>query len=248
MSPVKTPRAPRTRNGVIALHAQVRDQILDGRLGPGAAMSQVELAQVLGVSRTPLREVLRMLQEEGLVQAETNRRMRVARFDAADLDADYACRILLETLALDLTVPKLTPADGQRLAQLRDAMSDATDEGDVAAWFSIHAEFHALLTGGANSSLAKELRTFADRSIRYIRVVQRNEPGSWQLPGDREHLAIVEAVTALDIRRARAVLGEHLARTALRVLADLAPSYEPVAVRAALLGVGRGSGGGHEHP
>ncbi len=224
----------RAREGVGGLHTAVRQWILDGTLEPGASLSQVELSQRLGVSRTPLREVLRMLQEEGLVIAETNLRVRVADFDPETLDADYACRILLESLALDLTVPGLTRADCETLATMLDTMGTAAAGSDVTSWFATHAEFHGILTRGASPALRKEIRTYADRSIRYIRVVQHSEPDAWQAPGDREHRTIVEAITAGDAAQARSVLAHHLARTALRALTDLAPQFEPVAVRRAL--------------
>src|SRR5260370_12478670 len=71
---------------------------------PGTKLSQVTLAAQLGISRTPLREVLRMLQEEGLVEIEPNQRTRVAGLDPQELDDVYASRILLETLALSMTI------------------------------------------------------------------------------------------------------------------------------------------------
>jgi DNA-binding GntR family transcriptional regulator len=235
---VKTPPTDSSGRGVTALHGEVREWILDGTLPPGSTLSQVELSQRLGVSRTPLREVLRMLQEEGLVVAETNQRVRVSGFDPATLDADYACRIMLETLALELTVASFTRPDRDTLRVLLERMTVAAADGATERWFAVHGEFHGMLTCAATPSLAKELRTFADRSIRYIRVVQRSEPSAWQIPGDTEHRAIVDAIGDDDITRARSVLAHHLARTALRALTDLAPSYEPIAVRRALAMVG----------
>lgn len=64
-------------NGVVFLHARLRKMILNGTIPPGSMLSQVKLAETLGVSRIPLREALRMLQEEGLVEAEHNQRARV---------------------------------------------------------------------------------------------------------------------------------------------------------------------------
>src|SRR6266498_5257024 len=69
---------PEVRQAIPALHAYLRQCVLDGTLTPGTKLSQVALADQLGVSRTPLREVLRMLQEEGLVEIEPNQRTRVA--------------------------------------------------------------------------------------------------------------------------------------------------------------------------
>src|ERR1700683_1648317 len=95
---------PEARPGIPHVHAYLRECILDGTLRPGTKLSQVSLAAQLGISRTPLREVLRMLQEEGLVEIEPNQRTRVAGLDPQELDDIYASRILLETLALSMTI------------------------------------------------------------------------------------------------------------------------------------------------
>ncbi len=81
-------------SGAAALHRRLRKLILDGSYPPGTLLSQVEVAEALGVSRTPLREALRMLQEEGLIEAERNQRARIPSFDPQVLDALYASRIL----------------------------------------------------------------------------------------------------------------------------------------------------------
>ena len=76
-------RLPRARQAIPYVHAYLRECILDGTLTPGTKVSQVTLAEQLGISRTPLREVLRMLQEEGLVEIEPNQRTRVSGLDTA---------------------------------------------------------------------------------------------------------------------------------------------------------------------
>jgi len=228
------PDLPDGRGAIPMLHQHLRECVLDGRLAPGQPISQVELAQQLGVSRTPLREALRMLQEEGLVDAETNQRMRVSPFDPSQLDADYACRILLESLAADITAPSLVGAKLDELDGLLEAMESAGAASDTEAWIMHHSTFHGTLTGGANGLLLKQLRSYADRSVRYIRIYRPAEPRAWTASGHDEHVGVVEAVRQRDVAELRSLLATHLARTALRVLADFAPSYEPTAVRRSL--------------
>ena len=91
--------------GTEDVYERVRAAILDGELAPGAVMSQVALAEELGISRTPLREALRMLQSEGLVEGEPNRRVRVAPMTARDLEEVCVMRVTLEAEALRLSVP-----------------------------------------------------------------------------------------------------------------------------------------------
>jgi DNA-binding GntR family transcriptional regulator len=228
------PVLPGGRGAIPLIHQYLRKCILDGRLAPGETVSQVQLAKALGVSRTPVREVMRLLQEEGLVENETNQRSRVAGFDPVQLDSDYACRIMLEALALELTTPMLREGDVARLDDLLARMREAAAINDVDAWLADHAQFHGLLTSGASDVLIKQVNSAADRSIRYIRIIQRSYSQTWTAHGDTEHTAIVDALRDGQWHLARSTLGSHLARTALRVLTDLAPEYEPVAVRHAL--------------
>jgi DNA-binding GntR family transcriptional regulator len=227
---------PEARQAIPALHTYLRECVLDGTLTPGTKLSQVALADQLGVSRTPLREVLRMLQEEGLVEIEPNQRTRVAGLDPAELDDVYASRILLETLALSMTLDSFTadPAGQREAKKLLTAMRQAAKSGDFAAWFASHAEFHRIITTGAGTSLQRQLSAFADRTTRYIRIYQLSEPASWQSAGDVEHAAILQALVERDHRAALSGLARHLARTAERVLTDCAPDYPVTAVPHAL--------------
>ncbi len=221
---------PEARQAIPHVHAYLRECILDGTLTPGTKLSQVSLARQLGVSRTPLREVLRMLQEEGLVEIEPNQRTRVAGLDPQELDDVYASRILLETLALSMTLGKVTAADRKEAKRLLTAMRQAAKTGDFGAWFAAHADYHRVITAGAGESMKRQLQTLADRTIRYIRIYQVPDPHRWQTAGDVEHAQILQALIDGDEPGALIGMAHHLARTALRVLADCAPGYEPTAV------------------
>jgi len=225
---------PEVRQAIPVLHAYLRECVLDGTLTPGTKLSQVALAEQLGVSRTPLREVLRMLQEEGLVEIEPNQRTRVAGLDPAELDDVYASRILLETLALSMTLDQFTPDRQRETKRMLTAMRQSAKTGDFGAWFAAHGEFHRLITAGAGGPLRRQLAAFADRTTRYIRIYQLSEPASWQMAGDTEHAAILEALADGDHARALSGLAHHLARTAERVLTDCAPHYRVNAVTHAL--------------
>jgi DNA-binding GntR family transcriptional regulator len=221
---------PQARQAIPHVHAYLRECILDGTLTPGTKLSQVTLAGQLGISRTPLREVLRMLQEEGLVEIEPNQRTRVAGLDPQELDDTYACRILMETLALSMTIDTFGATGREEARRLLDAMRRAAAAGDFGAWFAAHAGYHRLITDGAGEVLQRQLQAFADRTIRYIRIYQLSDPNSWQAAGDVEHEQILEALIAGDAAGALNGMAHHLARTALRVLTDCAPDYVPAAV------------------
>jgi DNA-binding GntR family transcriptional regulator len=225
---------PEARQAIPHVHAYLRECILNGTLSPGTKLSQVSLAAQLGISRTPLREVLRMLQEEGLVEIEPNQRTRVAGLDPAELDDVYASRILLETLALSMTIGHFGTKARAEAKRMLSTMRRAAKTGDFDAWFGAHTDYHRVCTAAAGEAMQRQLRAFADRTTRYIRIYQLSEPNSWQTAGDAEHAAILEALVAHDDKAALSGLAHHLARTAERVLIDCAPDYKINAVPHAL--------------
>jgi len=172
---------PQTRQSIPPLHAYLRECIIDGRIPPGTKLSQAALAEQLGVSRTPLREVLRMLQEEGLVEAEPNQRMRVAGFDPAELDDTYGARILLECLAVAMTTGGFGAQQRRAARSALTAMRRAARSRDVTAWFTAHGEYHGLLTAAAGEPLRGQLRSLADRGAR--RLAEARRPGASGHPG-----------------------------------------------------------------
>jgi DNA-binding GntR family transcriptional regulator len=187
-----------------------------------------------------VREVLRMLQEEGLVEIEPNQRTRVSGLDPDELDQVYAQRVVFECLALSMTLDAFGTREGERGERLLAAMRRASREGRMADWFQDHRAFHALVTGGAHESMQRQLAALADRTTRYIRIYQLSEPATWQDAGDAEHTRILAALVAEDGSLALRELAHHLSRTALRVLTDCKPDYVPVAVpRAVDLVTGR---------
>ena len=214
------------------VHDQLREAILRGEFDPRVPISQVQLAATLGVSRTPLREALRMLQREGLIDSEPNRRVRVAELSTADLEQLYASRVVIETLAARLTVPRYTAED---LAELRGALADMTQllrGRDIDAWEDAHRRYHELLRKYAGERIERLARDLSDHTERYRRVYIA-EPRAWSAAA-AEHTAIVEACATGAAAAASAQLARHLARTALTLIAMIDPAHEPTPVREAL--------------
>jgi DNA-binding GntR family transcriptional regulator len=232
---------PQTRQSIAPLHTYLRECIIDGRIPPDTKLSQAALADQLGVSRTPLREVLRMLQEEGLVEFEPNQRMRVAGFDPAELDATYGARIVLECLGVAMTIGGFGAEERRQAKSALAAMRRAARSRDLTAWFTAHGEYHRLLTAAAGEPLRGQMRSLADRGTRYIRIVQNADPADWQKAGDLEHPAILEAMMAGDERAAVSLMARHLERTALSVLTDCASDYVLQAVPKAVTLVDAGA-------
>jgi DNA-binding GntR family transcriptional regulator len=217
------------------LRSHLREMILGGELQPGVVISQVELARALGVSRTPLREAMRMLQEEGLIEAEPNRRARVTRFDPGDLDTVYGCRVMLESLGCVLTVRTITDDEIRRLDRALDAMKEHAQAQDVERWQSAHREFHCVLVNRANDQFGRTIAAYQDRSERYwLMFIQTSGSSGGLTMRDAEHRAIFDAAKNRDAPETASLLARHLSRTALTLMAQLAPEHEPMTVRTAL--------------
>jgi DNA-binding GntR family transcriptional regulator len=217
---------------------RVREAILRGEIPANEPISQVKLAERLGISRTPLREALRMLEREGLLTSEPNRRVRVPPLSVSDLEQIYASRIVIEALAIGLSVPHFTEQQLTRLTQLIRDMTRASEARDLDAWTAPHREFHATLRAYAGARICDLAGSLADHSERYHRV-HMSEPASWS-SADLEHEAIVDACRERDVTLATRRLASHLARTPLSILALAHPEHEPATVRSALRSVAPG--------
>jgi DNA-binding GntR family transcriptional regulator len=221
-------------DSVAVAHETLRELILRGELAPGSELSQVALARRLGVSTTPLREALRQLEAEGLIDTPRNRRPRVRRFEMDDLDSVYASRILLESLALELTVQTLSDADLAGLNADLAAMRRAARRQEASGWERAHERFHQRLVGGAPTPLREQIATLMARGDRYRRISVRRDDPRGRATGDAEHEAIVAACRAGDGVAAAALLARQLARSAHTVRDKLGGEPALVAVERAL--------------
>jgi DNA-binding GntR family transcriptional regulator len=218
---------------IAQVHSYLRQQILDGALPPGTILSQVQLAQELGVSRTPLREALRLLQEERLVLAEHNHRVRVADINLEELESLYASRVMLEPLALALTIPHFTEDDFDALACTLQEMTDASARHAPNAWEAANGRFHALLVIHAEERMRTSIKQSIEASERYCRIKFQTVPNAREV-AEAEHAAIFAACTDRNSDTAVDLLARHLARSALTIVAHVDPAYEPTAIRTAL--------------
>src|SRR5271157_4764863 len=154
----EVPEEEEETGGITTLHPRLRNLILEGVYPPGARLSERDLARTFGVSRTPLREVLRMLQREGLVETGRYQRARVAPLDPVALDMLYAGRIQLETLGIALTIPCLQEEEFAELDAALTAMRSAPTMED---WEVPHRRFHQLLFAQAGEQLRATMTSYA---------------------------------------------------------------------------------------
>jgi DNA-binding GntR family transcriptional regulator len=193
---------------------QIRTAILAGRLPAGETLRQEDLAERLGVSRMPVREAIRRLHAEGLVEVLPSRRVRVAPLDRAEIEDIYDMRAALEPLAVRLAVPRLTKA------QLRDAAHalEAADDEDDADTFGVrNAAFHlALMTPCERPRLLNGIASLLDLSDRYQRAALRDEEHNARVR--EEHAALLAAARAGDAATAAELTERHVRQAGARLL------------------------------
>ncbi|MFC5138988.1 GntR family transcriptional regulator [Actinomycetospora rhizophila] len=226
------PEVKSGRRLALDVHAAVRAMILSGELPPGAPLLQAELARSLRVSRTPMREAFRLLQEEGLIENKPDQRAVVRAIDPGEVDAIYTSRVMVESVAVSLSVRTATPALVERLEQSLARMRRLAADEDIEQWQRAHREFHQLTVEDA-PVLHDSLRGLNDRAERFLRLAQLGRPTAWAR-WDADHETLVEAYRNRDHDLAVRTIAQHLARTAFTAMADIAPCLDASATRAAL--------------
>jgi DNA-binding GntR family transcriptional regulator len=215
---------PRAGDIVAQVHEQLRNAILLGEIRPGVKTSQAELARDLSVGRTPLREAVRMLQDEGLVLAEPNRRVQIASLSIEDAEELYVMRIALEVAASRITTPQLTRGDIAELEGLMAQMSHLASADSVALFRPPHRAFHERFVAGAGTRPAALIAELFDHAERYRAVYGAASPDHFARRA-AEHRAMLDAAAAGDTDGVAAAIAVHYVQTARLVAAALDPEH-----------------------
>lgn len=193
----------------------LRQRIYSGVYAPGVLLRQVQLATDLQVSRTPLREALRMLQTEGLVEADGVRGVRVARADRKRLLDAYAMREMLDGLAARQAAQRCTPEQVRaRLLPLIAAHKRTLEPWSAADYIRVNVEFHAAIMALAdNEFLDAQMALVRKTSQLFAPAVLVNR--SRALPAIAEHERVVEAIARGDADEAERLGRAHIHATVL---------------------------------
>jgi DNA-binding GntR family transcriptional regulator len=192
-------------------YERVREMVLSGELAPGSVLNQAALAHRLGVSTTPLREALRLLKQQGLVELDAHRDARVTPLDAAEARDLLELRQSLDPLAAGLAAQRRTVEDLERmraaLASLSALRADASP-----AQLAGHRTFHAAVYRAShNAVLVEALDGLWDKTDRYRRhalAAGRSEEEVEQRA--EEHRALLAAVSDRDAEAAAAIMRAHV--------------------------------------
>ncbi|PIW25994.1 MAG: hypothetical protein COW30_17300 [Rhodospirillales bacterium CG15_BIG_FIL_POST_REV_8_21_14_020_66_15] len=194
----------------IAVYERLRGAILDGTLKPGQVLSENRLAVQLQVSRTPIREAIRMLERESLVTMLPGRKLVVSTPTARDIDDIYGIRLIVEVAALR----KIGPGDGEIIVRLEDCIARdaaALESGDAGALIEPNTDFHMVLISALDN---KRLQGFIDSIhdlVNRYRLFSL-EDMDWAEQAVDDHATIVRHLKAGRSEDAVSVLTRHLER------------------------------------
>ncbi len=213
-------------------YMRVRELILSGELEPGAVINQATLAREIGISTTPLREALKRLKQQGLVELDAHRDARVAALDAEEARDLLEIRRSLDPLAASLAAERRTKQD---VAEMRASLEglEALPSNPTLEQLVAHRRFHSAIYRASHNSLLVEtldgLWDTADRYRRHGLQVERN--AEERAEKAREHTLLFEAIVEGDAETAADVMRAHIetstgARSAWR-LAKPARTQQP---------------------
>jgi len=208
------------RQSVTELHAHLRRMIMNEELPAGTELNQADLGRRYNVSRGPMREALRLLQQEGLVDMQLNQRATVRELNGNEVDQLYGARVALESLGVRITAGHLRPDEYEAACARLEEMDDALAHNDMPAWIGEHREFHQLCSARAEGPLAEIILSYSERSERYLRYAQNANPNTFAI-ARAEHARILRLIGSGDADGASALMASHLATTAMLVLKGL---------------------------
>lgn len=187
----------------------LREEILSGTLAPNTWIREHEIAERFSVSRTPVREAMRRLSDEGLTNRSANRGTVVAPMSLDDILAVYAVRESLEGLAAQTAAARRPTGLVEALSIVHKEMEDS--QGDVAKLAALNLQFHGILRDASNNS-------YLERFLRQVEyAVRRFQRSTYEVPGRaqetlNEHYAIIAAIAAGDAATAESCAIEHMRR------------------------------------
>ena len=197
--------------------ARMRAMIIHGELEPGSPTQETKLSEALGVSRTPLREAMKLLAAEGLVELRPNRSPRISEIKTDRILELFEALAGIERLAAELAAQRATERELQRLRLLQTRMEQYHRDGRLDDYFAINGEIHGLIVRAAkNAPLREAHETLLSRAER-ARYLALGAERRWRNSVE-EHAAILAALEARDGELAGRLLSAHVQRTGTALL------------------------------
>ncbi|MDN5292923.1 MAG: hypothetical protein PWQ91_490 [Eubacteriales bacterium] len=187
----------------------LREAIISGRLKPGERLMEVQLAEEMGVSRTPVREAIRKLELEGFVVMVPRKGAYVADISLKDIADVFEVRAALEGLAAALAAERITEEELEQLERLLVQLAEKIEKNDLTGLIEIDTQFHEVLYRACRNAKLVQILGNLREQIQRFRATSLASPGRMKFALD-EHKKIVEAVAERNVELARALAQEHI--------------------------------------
>jgi len=192
--------------------SQIQRWIIDGTLQPGEKLVDAELAEALGVSRTPVREALQLLEVQGLVEMHPGRDTRVKTIEKEDIQKLYATLAALHSLAAETAAEYFTAEQIEQLKGLNAEFAAAIENGQPYQAMELDEQFHNLIVDASDNSYVASFSASLQIHIRRFKYVFLAQPVSATSASVEEHARIIQALENKDGALASSVMKQNLIR------------------------------------
>jgi DNA-binding GntR family transcriptional regulator len=207
----------------------LRRDIVAGEIRAGSRLAETDLAEQYGLSRTPIREALRRLQSEGLVEVTPNRGARVIDWHNFDVEGIYDLREALEAFVTRRAATRITPEKIAELSQLCDEMEHVTsvgapdDPGTITAFAELNAQFHGSIAEAADAPYAVPGRNVVVVLPLILQALHQYSPPGYSR-SNRHHRELLDAFVARDPDWAERIMRTHVVSSKSGLMRRLRPS------------------------
>jgi DNA-binding GntR family transcriptional regulator len=215
-----------------ALHEQVaqrlRQMLVENQIAPGAKLNERELAEVLQVSRTPLREAIKMLAAEGLVELLPNRGAIAVELSEDDVLHTFEVMAGLEALSGELAARRITDAELAEIRASHFEMMAAYTRRDLPGYYRLNSQIHRAINAAAKNPVLTASYNQVNARLQALRFRSNQDEAKWK-QAMAEHERMVDALGARDAAAMRQLLLEHLDHKRDVVVEQLRRASQPLA-------------------
>ncbi|WP_323123511.1 GntR family transcriptional regulator [Burkholderia alba] len=187
----------------------IRGFIIEGVLEPGKKLNERELCEMLGISRTPLREALKVLAAEGLIDIAPNRGASVSRMSEAELRETFELMSGLEAFSGELACERITPAEIAEIRALHYAMLACRAQNDLAGYYRLNQQIHDKINEAARNTALRQTYLAVNRRIQSLRFRSNFQIPKWDR-AIHDHDEMLKALDDRDGKRLATILRQHL--------------------------------------
>jgi len=193
----------------------LKEEILSGKFPPGVRIRQEDIAEQFGASRSPVREALRILEAEGLINLVAHTGAWISHLSLAECEEMYQIRERVEPLLLRLSIPAMTDSE---IAELTDLANQMEATNDVETFLKLDRQFHLLSYSKAETALVGDMvNRLWNTTQHYRRAYSRLLAASSFKPAHYEHHLLLAAIIRRDSDDAERILFGHIRRTRLEL-------------------------------